>query len=50
MFEKKTEGTTKSQLVGRKRGCVTKEAMKKLKKGDRRIRLKLANQGKKKKK
>ena len=37
MFEEKeeTEGATKSQLAGKKRGRVTKEATKKMKKGDK---------------
>jgi hypothetical protein len=37
MFEEKeeTEGAAKNQLVGRKRGRVTKEATKKMKKGDK---------------
>ena len=37
MFEEKKEieGAVKSQLVGRKRGCVTKGATKKFKKGDK---------------
>ena len=37
MFEKKekTEGVAKSQVAGRKRGRVTKETTKKMKKGDK---------------
>jgi hypothetical protein len=37
MFEEKeeTEGAAKSQLAGRERGRVTKEATKKMKKGDK---------------
>jgi hypothetical protein len=37
MFEEKeeTEGATKNQLAGKKMGCVTKEATKKMKKCDK---------------
>ena len=52
MFEEKeeTEGAAKSQLAGRKRGRVTKESTKKMKKGDKKNTIEIGESKKKKKK
>ena len=46
----KTEGATKNPLVGKQRGCVTKEGTKKMKKGDKNNMIQIAESWNKKNK